>query len=79
MPKKTLTVPQNGTQPAPIDNMLSGELPAPARSNVSNKRPTSFNIDRGIFARFKADCARRGLSMSAVIENFMAESVDNRE
>lgn len=72
---KTLTVPQNGTQPAvipsPIDNMLSGATTVDTATKTSNKRPTSFNIDQELQARFKAVCATRGKSMSSVIEDFI--------
>ncbi len=72
---KTLTVPQNGTQPAvipsPIDNMLAGAATADKATKASNKRPTSFNIDQELQARFKAVCATKGKSMSSVIEDFI--------
>lgn len=72
---KTLTVPQNGTQPAvipsPIDNMLAGATSAEIATKTSNKRPTSFNIDQELQTRFKAVCATRGKSMSSVIEDFI--------
>lgn len=72
---KPLTVPQNGTQPAvipsPIDNMLSGGSPAKPISKASAKRPTSFNIDPELLARFKAQCATKGKSMSSAIEELI--------
>ena len=72
---KTLTVPQNGTQPAsipsPIDNMLAGATTAETATKTTNKRPTSFNIDQELQTRFKAICATRGKSMSSVIEDFI--------
>jgi len=75
--KKSLTVPQNGTQPAvipsPIDNMLSGNSTIGQTLKATAKRPTSFNIDPALLAQFKAQCATKGVSMSSVIENFMRE------
>lgn len=72
---KTLTVPQNGTQPAtipsPIDNMLAGTTTLDTTTKASNKRPTSFNINQELQSRFKAVCATRGKSMSSVIEDFI--------
>lgn len=80
---KTLTVPQNGTQPAsmlsPIDNMLSGVNTAGATPKASSKRPTSFNIDQELLTRFKADCATKGKTMSSVIEDFILKYVSDRE
>lgn len=77
--KKTLIVPQTGTQPAntlsPIDNMISPTLPDESEHNLSNKRPTSFSIDKGLLSQFKATCATRGKSMSSVIENLIFKYV----
>lgn len=70
MAKKSLTVPQNGTQPAtlrePIDNMILGP-----QKKSGNKKPTSFNLDPEIFKQFKKDCIDKGMGMSSVIEDFM--------
>ena len=73
MAKKTLTVPQNGTQPAvedpaPVYNMINGP-----QKKSSNKKPTSFNLDPEIFKQFKKDCIDKGMGMSSVIENFMIQ------
>lgn len=79
---KTLTVPQNGTQPAvipsPIDNMLAGTTTIDTATKASNKRPTSFNINQELQARFKAICATRGKSMSSVIEDFILEYISKQ-
>jgi len=79
---RTLTVPQNGTQPAtipsPIDNMLSGTTTVEAVTKTSNKRPTSFNINQELQSRFKATCATRGKSMSSVIEDFILEYISEQ-
>lgn len=79
---KTLTVPQNGTQPAvipsPIDNMLAGATTVDTSTRASNKRPTSFNIDQELQSRFKAACATRGKSMSSVIEDFILEYISKQ-
>lgn len=76
MAKKTLSVPQNGTQPAmnstPIDNMLAGTTNTVSKKE-SEKKPTSFNLDKNIFLNFKADCARQGRVMSEVVEELMQE------
>lgn len=81
---KTITVPQNGTQPAhiatPIDNMVSGSITKAIASVASGRCPTSFNLDRTTVAQFKAHCAAKHKSMSSVIEklmqNYIAYSID---
>lgn len=81
---RTITVPQNGTQPAqiatPIDNMVSGSMPKAKAPVASGRAPTSFNLDRATVAQFKAHCAAKHKSMSSVIEklmqNYIAYSID---
>lgn len=77
-PKKPLSVPQNGTQPAvlptPMDNMLSSGNQLPQQSR-SDKRPTSFNLDQQLVKQFKATCAARGLRMTSVIEELISSYI----
>lgn len=77
---KTLTVPQNGTQPAsipsPIDNMLSNTKVFTTKSSV--KRPTSFNIDKELMLRFKMECIKQGRPMSSVVEDLLSKFVDGQ-
>ncbi|MCM1140770.1 MAG: hypothetical protein NC453_19545 [Muribaculum sp.] len=82
--KKTLTVPQDGTQPSsipsPIDNMFSGNTPkvsAKADAPVK-KRPTSFNIDNTLIRQFKAVCATQGKTMSKVLEDFITTYISEK-
>lgn len=74
--KKTLTVPQNGTQPAetktPMDNMISGTT----TKKTTSKRPTSFSIDPDLLIQFKAGCVHQGRPMSSVIEELMLQFIN---
>lgn len=74
--KKSITVPQNGTQPAkilsPIDNMISGSY----SKRETKKKPTSFSLDTELFNKFKAHCASKGESMSSIIEGFMLDFIN---
>lgn len=74
--KKSLTVPQNGTQPAeiktPMDNMISGTT----TKKPNNKRPTSFSLDPEILLQFKAKCVYQGSPMSNVIEELMLQFIN---
>lgn len=75
--KKTLTVPQVGTQPAqvqtPMEKMFS-ETPA---KKPSDKRPTSFSLDPNLLIQFKTRCVQQGRSMTAVIEELMQNFIVN--
>lgn len=75
--KKSLTVPQNGTQPAeiktPIENMISGTT-----KKSTNKKPTSFSIDPELLIQFKAGCVHQGRPMSSVIEELMLQFVNTK-
>lgn len=74
--KKTLTVPQNGTQPAyvttPIDNMIS----ASKAKNAEDRRPTSFNLNQELMLRFKLACIKQSRPMSSVVEELIQQFVD---
>lgn len=76
--KKTLTVPQNGTQPAeiktPMDNMISGIT----TKKSSGKKPTSFSIDPELLIQFKAGCVHLGRPMSSVIEEMMLQFINTK-
>jgi len=78
---KTLTVPQNGTQPAtipsPIDNMLKGTNSTIAVTKTAVKRPTSFNINQELLLRFKMSCIKHGRPMSSVVEDLISKFVEN--
>ena len=81
MAKKTLTVPQNGTQPAipdtsPCDKMIDDCKEKPQKKSTI-KKPTSFNLDPEIFKQFKKDCIDKGMGMSSVIEDFMIQFHQN--
>ena len=88
MAKKTLKVPQNGTQPAatPLDNMFSSvAAPAPVKAPVApaqktedNKARTSFNLDQDIYQKFKVYCVQNGKSISGVIEEAMVNILNGR-
>lgn len=74
--KKSLIVPQNGTQPAvvpsPIDNMISA-----SKAQVpGNRRPTSFNLNQELMLRFKMACIKQGRPMSSVVEELILQFVD---
>jgi hypothetical protein len=77
MATKKLTVPQNGTQPAtipsPIDNMISTSCP----KNITNRRPTSFNINQELMLKFKTVCVQQGRPMSSVVEELISKFVDS--
>lgn len=74
--KKSLIVPQNGTQPAvvpsPIDNMIS----ASKTQMPGNRRPTSFNLNQELMLRFKMACIKQGRPMSSVVEELILQFVD---
>ena len=76
--KKTLTVPQNGTQPAeiktPMDNMISGTT----TTKSTGKKPTSFSLDPELLIQFKAGCVRQERSMSSVIEELMLQFINTK-
>lgn len=79
--KRSLIVPQEGTQPSqipsPIDNMISGnDTKASKKTDKTSdkpvkKTPTSFNIDNALIRQFKAVCATQGKTMSSVIEDYI--------
>jgi hypothetical protein len=77
MATKKLTVPQNGTQPAtipsPIDNMISTSC----KKIITNRRPTSFNIDQELMLKFKTVCVQQGRPMSSVVEELISKFVDS--
>lgn len=85
--KKSLVVPQEGTQPSsiptPIDNMLSGnnnnqsrKTDIEATEKPATKRATSFNIDAELVRQFKAVCATQGRTMSSVLEEYIKSYVN---
>lgn len=87
--KKSLVVPQEGTQPSsiptPIDNMLSGNSKKQSRKTSieaaekpATKRATSFNIDTELVRQFKAVCATQGRTMSSVLEEFIKSYVSGK-
>ena len=87
MAKKSLKVPQTGTQPAatPLDNMFSSAAPtapmnatAPAQKPDGNKARTSFNLDQDIYQKFKVYCVQNGKSISGVIEEAMVNIMNGR-
>lgn len=88
MAKKTLKVPQNGTQPAatPLDNMFSSAAAsATAKAPVTqaqktdgNKARTSFNLDQDIYQKFKVYCVQNGKSISGIIEEAMVNIMNGR-
>lgn len=76
--KRTITVPQNGTQPAkaktPMENMISGT----ETKKTFIKKPTSFNLDPELLIQFKAACVHLGRPMSSVIEELMLQFVNEK-
>lgn len=87
--KKSLVVPQEGTQPssipAPIDNMLSGNSKRKSRKSekvapkeTAKKRATSFNIDTELIRQFKSVCATQGRTMSSVLEAYIKSYVTGK-
>lgn len=80
MAKKTLQVPQTGTQPAsiptPMENMLSGVAPAAERL-ASPKKAVNFLCDPQLFKAFKLYCTRNGLTMTSVLENAMTQVINS--
>lgn len=80
MAKKTLTVPQAGTQPAakptPMENMLNGAIPTPEKP-ASRKKAVNFLCDPELFKAFKLYCTRNSLTMTSVLENAMTQIINS--
>lgn len=75
--KKTLTVPQNGTQPAEMKTPMDKMFTESASKKVTDKRPTSFSLDPALLIQFKACCVQKDRSMSSVIEELMQQFINN--
>lgn len=81
MAKKTLSVPQAGTQPAkvptPMENMINGvvtpmEQPvAPEQQSQPAKKAVNFLCDPELLLKFKLYCTRHGRTMTSVLESAM--------
>ncbi|MCM1140313.1 MAG: hypothetical protein NC453_17230 [Muribaculum sp.] len=74
MAKKSLTVPQAGTQPAsipsPMENMLNGVIPTVEKPTPA-KKSVNFLCDADLFKEFKLYCTRHGVTMTKVFEEAM--------
>lgn len=71
MAKKKLSVPEEGTQKAPIENLIKGKVSTPPQP--LKKRPTSFYLDPQMIDTFKAVCKAKGANMTMVIEQLIAD------
>lgn len=80
MAKKTLTVPQTGTQPAvvptPMENMLNGVVPATEKP-ATPKKAVNFLCDPELFKAFKLYCTRNGMTMTSVLEDAMTQIINS--
>lgn len=90
MAKKTLSVPQTGTQPAkvptPMENMINGVITPqeqyPANSDKQQQQPkkaVNFLCDPDLLLRFKLYCTRNGRTMTSVLENAMNQILTGDE
>lgn len=90
MAKKTLSVPQAGTQPAkvptPMENMINGvvtpqeKVPTTSDNHPQqSKKAVNFLCDPELLLRFKLYCTRNGRTMTSVLENAMTQILTGDE
>lgn len=90
MAKKTLSVPQAGTQPAkvptPMENMINGVV-APLeqqpvvleQQSQPAKKAVNFLCDPELLLKFKLYCTRHGRTMTSVLESAMTQILNGDE
>lgn len=82
MAKKTLSVPQAGTQPAkvptPMENMINGVVSSQEQQvntpeKLQPKKAVNFLCDPELLLKFKLYCTRHGRTMTSVLESAMSQ------